>query len=164
MSQANRGGLSKSDAALQPEGGSGDDSPTIPALTGSLHNLVRRWVPVALAGYWLVLFTATHVPIPATLMDNGKDKIQHFLGYGTLAVLLTLTLRVRGWASWTRIVLATIAICMLYGAFDELTQPFVNRSCDITDWFADSLGALVAASLTAWLCWRVLPVVATSRE
>jgi VanZ family protein len=37
-----------------------------------------------------------------------------------------------------------IGIGMAYGAFDELTQPLVNRFCEWNDWLADSVGICAA--------------------
>jgi len=36
------------------------------------------------------------------------------------------------------------------GAIDELTQPFVNRTTSIADWFADVIGIIIA--LYAFVC------------
>ena len=40
--------------------------------------------------------------------------------------------------------LTVIAVAILYGAFDEITQPLVNRHAAWRDWLADVLGALAA--------------------
>jgi VanZ family protein len=43
-------------------------------------------------------------------------------------------------------------IASLYGASDELHQSFIpGRSPEIGDWVADTLGALIAVLLVAWL-------------
>jgi hypothetical protein len=54
-----------------------------------------RLLRVALIGYWIVLFTATHLP-PRNVPKTGiGDKAWHFGGYSLLAALLLLVLRMR---------------------------------------------------------------------
>jgi VanZ family protein len=75
-----------------------------------------------------------------------KDKLVHFLLFGLVA---TLILRVsydprRPWRSG----LIAILITSLYGVADEFRQSFTpGREVDVMDWAADSLGALVAATV-----------------
>lgn len=75
-----------------------------------------------------------------------QDKLVHFLLFGLVA---TLILRVsydpkRPWRSG----LIAIFFTSLYGVADEFRQSFTpGREVDIMDWAADSLGALVAATV-----------------
>lgn len=75
-----------------------------------------------------------------------QDKLVHFLLFGLVA---TLVLRVsydpkRPWRSG----LIAILITSLYGAADEFRQSFTpGREVDVFDWLADTLGALVAATV-----------------
>ncbi len=99
-------------------------------------------------GYWLFLFTMTHLP-PSKVPEIGvNDKLEHFGAYGLLAGGLFLSI----WgtsphtqkATWL-----TYLICLAYGAFDEITQaiPFIGRSCELNDWFADAIGAAIAVTI-----------------
>lgn len=85
----------------------------------------------------------------------SHDKIAHLLLYAGLAFLVRLALR--GTRLGPLAALAgAVAIASAYGATDELHQRFVpGRTCDVWDWAADTLGALVgagaaAASLRRW--------------
>lgn len=112
---------------------------------------LRHAVTAALVLYWLALFTGTHIPINLKPDVPGNDKMQHFLGYGGLAFLLgCLILLQSGHSGKRRVMLiGAMALLALYGAFDELTQLFVGRSCDLLDWLADLGGS--AIGLTAIL-------------
>ena len=108
---------------------------------------------VALIGYWIVLFIATHLP-PRKVPKTGiGDKAWHFGGYAILAALLVLVLYKR---NRVMAFMVSIAVCLLYGAFDELTQPLVGRSRELFDWFADGVGALVGAAV-ALIALHVAP-------
>jgi VanZ family protein len=93
--------------------------------------------------YFLVLFTATHVPSLPTISMSAFDKVEHFVGYG----LLTLCVLV-GWELSVGVLSAKHYFAMwlagtLYAAFDELTQIPVGRTCDVNDWAADVLGIVL---------------------
>jgi len=111
-----------------------------------LRPLLPLFVVLA-AAYWVVLFVLTHIP-SVTLPDITLiDKICHALAYATLAFAIGSVLTIwRGYQPRLPVWIWTIAVS--YGAIDEYTQQFVqNRSCDILDLLADSLGA--AAGLLA---------------
>lgn len=92
--------------------------------------------------YWFGLFVLTHIPLPQQLQQS--DKLAHFTAYMVLAGLVSIFLGLRWRASLATPVVAIIAVA-LYGALDEYTQQFVNRSTDIADWIADLCGASVGA-------------------
>jgi VanZ family protein len=109
-----------------------------------------------LAGYWLALCVATHLPpeFPG-LPPEGYDKIVHFSSFAGLAALLALA----WWALWSRLpiwsAVAAWLIIVSYAAGDEITQPWFRRTCDIYDWRADALGAATGISLVyGWQMWR----------
>src|SRR5262245_50361485 len=112
----------------------------------------RRWT---FRIYAAVLLTLTHLPpaqinrIPFKLWD----KAEHTIAYFILACLALWA--APGWpgAGHARrfVVLLTIGLLMLFGALDELTQPWVGRSCELTDWLADSFGVMLGMTLM----WRV---------
>jgi VanZ family protein len=116
-----------------------------------LTNRGRRghWLPVALlAGYWLLLFTGTHVPpeFPG-LPAEGWDKVVHFSSFAVLAGLLAIAVR----SLWGRLPIWSAVVVWLivvsYAAGDEISQPFFRRTCDIYDWRADACGAAVGLAL-----------------
>ena len=123
--------------------------------TGTQHRTAKLW-QLALAGYWLALFAATHVPPTVVRVPGGRvDDVIHLVTYAVLAGLLAttwqqsagrLTVRHLRWA-WTALA--------AYAACDELTQIPVGRTASWDDWLADSLGALVGLALFAgWARWR----------
>lgn len=111
---------------------------------------------------WLVVFAAAGTiyfvsdqPIPGAVLPPipGADKVAHALAYAVLAALVLRAL----WADETRPVAVGVlvlgaALAAAYGATDELHQRVVEgRSCDLFDWTADAVGAMLAA-----VAWRPL--------
>jgi VanZ family protein len=121
---------------------------------------------VALACYCVALFVATHVS-PTTVFlqaeENNFDKVFHFVAYAVLAGLLATVWQLNagvltlGHLRWVWIV--TIVL----GALDEITQIPVNRDCNIWDWSADALGAIVGLLIFAWVR-RSIAVLAAKQE
>lgn len=108
----------------------------------------NRLTLIALLSFWVLLFTATHIPGPELPRVNVSDKFIHASAFFLLGILLYAALWVRGGqlsGTWWKVLL----ILMLYGAFDEWTQQFVNRFMDVDDWLADTLGAAIAVTLMA---------------
>jgi VanZ family protein len=93
--------------------------------------------------YWLGLFAVTHIPPAQLPKTNVSDKLEHFTAYAILCGFLHFCLWPRRMHPLTRAGVV-LGIAMAYGAFDELTQILVNRSCSIDDWYADVGGACVA--------------------
>jgi VanZ family protein len=90
--------------------------------------------------YWLILFVLTHLPPDKIPKTNVSDKTEHLVAYGLLAAVVHLSLWPRRWPI-IKLALGVIGVCMVYGVFDETTQPIVGRTCDIHDWLADITGA-----------------------
>lgn len=95
--------------------------------------------------YWISIFILTHLPPTTVPKTRVSDKALHFGVYAILGVLLHLSVRPRAWKK----ILLVLAVLLLYGAMDELTQPLVGRFCSFDDWLADAAGAAVALSLCA---------------
>jgi len=94
---------------------------------------------------WAGSLTATHIP-PDGLpeIEHVSDKTLHMSGYVVLAVSLGFTLRFRG-ATARRVAIVLPIVMMLYGAFDELTQPLFGRHASWGDWLADIAGGVTGA-------------------
>jgi len=110
---------------------------------------------IALVVYWIVMFTGTHYPRPPhfLLPLQHSDKVLHFVGFAGLAFLFAVVLRHRwSWAMGFWIA----GLVSVYGALDELTQPWVGRDCELLDWVADVLGTIggLAAFLVAAMVMR----------
>ena len=110
---------------------------------------LSRLVGSVLAGYWIALCVATHIPVEwmfwkgldaKQLMSNGGDKVIHLIAYFGLGFLLCFWTATRGRLTFSAV--KTIAIvCVLYAMVDELLQIPVGRSADLMDCVADWCGA-----------------------
>lgn len=99
--------------------------------------------------YWIVLFTATHVPLKKGTIPQGTDVPLHFMAYAGLAFLLTWWLSLRWERMTLKRLLLIVAGVSLFGILDELFQgiPALQREPSIKDWTADTLGALLGVTL-----------------
>jgi len=106
----------------------------------------QRFLQILLAGYWGLLFVATHIPRPPELprVQHG-DKIIHFLAYGLLGILVSLVYGQARSLTLPRAV-RLVAVLVVYAALDELLQIPAGRSCEWGDWIADSVGALLGVT------------------
>lgn len=115
--------------------------------------LKRRILLAALIALWSAEFIGTHLPLPRLPRIPGKDKTLHLLAYFFIGILFLSTLlayRVK----FSKAFLAMLLIFPAYAAFDEITQPLVNRYADFADWRADMTGALAAAAIV-WVCVKI---------
>jgi VanZ family protein len=106
--------------------------------------------------YWAGLFVLTHLPLPKLPYVPVADKTAHFVSYGLLAVGVIVSLRLRDRGGGGDPAVKVLAVLLVYGVVDELTQIPVGRSCEMADWYADAAGAaagVVLVSLAARL-WR----------
>ena len=92
--------------------------------------------------YWLSDQSSLKTPI-----DFGfdfQDKLYHAGAYFVMGVLAWLSFK-HLTSSSIMLALLSIAFCSLYGLSDEWHQSFVaGRESDITDWVADTIGAVLA--------------------
>lgn len=101
-----------------------------------LSETLLRWMLAVYLSLWVV---ATHWPKPSVPRVPGGDKTLHFVGFFIAGWLLQLILPNR----LVPRVLGVLAL-MVFAAFDELTQPWFGRSCDVFDGVADTAGAIAA--------------------
>ena len=105
------------------------------------------------AGWWVLIAMLTHLPPAEIPRVPGGDKLHHFAGYATLALLLgfalLFTIPRRRCLPW-----CVLVVGMCYGALDEVTQTWVGRTADFEDWLADALGTAAG----------VMPVVLVQRQ
>jgi len=104
--------------------------------------------------WMLAIFIGTSVPGAGSSSEDGRDKIEHFLAYGVLAILMYRSWRLsrtshrshRGLSAVTALTTAGWAL------LDELHQmPIPGRTCNVLDWAADVAGLIVALILiTYW--------------
>jgi VanZ family protein len=113
-------------------------------------------LPVILFSMLIYFVSSLSAPPAPTYPFEWGDKINHAGAYG---IMMILALRATRWLMPRSPLAAQIAVallyCMLYGGSDEIHQAFVpNRSSDIFDWIADTVGALLAIAFA-------LPVLRT---
>ena len=106
-----------------------------------------RWLPALVwAGAIFWLSSMSHPPKPGPDFPF-KDKVGHWMLYCVFGWLVAHALH-RGYnLSLPKTFVLAILIGSAYGATDEFHQRFVpNRTCDVFDWTADTLGATAAAA------------------
>jgi VanZ family protein len=104
--------------------------------------------------YWIVLLAATSIPAASMPSIGVADKLNHFLAYFVLSVLLFLTLlfQEKFDLSLSRIAIYTFLISTVYGVLDEVHQMFIpGRSAEFLDWVADSIGGGLGVLLMMYL-------------
>lgn len=111
-----------------------------------------RWLPAIL---WasLIFWASSRPtsPIPTIPLPHA-DKGIHFIEFAVLCFLICWARQASG-RGFKAIVWPAILMTSAYGALDEYHQSFTpERTPEIADWMADTLGA-VAASLL-WLKLR----------
>jgi VanZ family protein len=70
---------------------------------------------------------------------EGSDKLVHFIAFAALAFPLARTGRLG--------LLPVFIGASAFGGLIELIQPTFNRSADLNDWVADTLGVLIGIGL-----------------
>ena len=70
---------------------------------------------------------------------DGADKLVHFIAFAALAFPLARTGRLG--------LLPVFIGASAFGGLIELIQPTFNRSADLNDWIADTLGVLIGIGL-----------------
>ncbi len=86
----------------------------------------------------------THIPgqsIPRVLQVHYLDKAEHVVAYGMMAEFFLLSLKrpVR-----LTVLLIGLALLVVIGALDEVTQPLVNRFASVSDYASDLTGVAIA--------------------
>ena len=73
------------------------------------------------------------------LAPEGSDKLVHFMAFLALAFPMARTGRLG--------LLAVFIGASAFGTIIELIQPTFNRSADVNDWVANTLGVLIGIGL-----------------
>jgi len=119
----------------------------------------KKWLVYApLILYWFILFIATSLPSDSLPSIGFSDKINHFIAYFILAVLLNLTLifQRKSRLLFEKATIATIIICLFYGVADELHQILIpGRFAETLDWAADASGTIVGVLIVNFLITKL---------
>jgi len=119
-------------------------------------NLARKLpAPLVAGAIWLLSSQST---LPHLSAIFGFDKVQHLFAWLVLAAATALWFPPEDARRRPlRTLLFSAAIASAYGAIDEAHQYFVpGRDSSVWDWAADTLGALIGASLPL-LYYRLSP-------
>lgn len=132
-----------------------------------MKKLLRRhkYSLIALALYWPLVFTLTHIPVPDLARKSGmSDKTMHVMAYFALTFLVWCVVSPYRCVQWNRAkVWWVVAAVAFYGAVDEIIQGFVGRSAAIDDYVANLFGIVFAlAILSIFEFWSALLVAAAS--
>ncbi|MBU6327783.1 MAG: VanZ family protein [Verrucomicrobia bacterium] len=92
----------------------------------------------------MVLVLMTHWPtVPSLGLAAGRlpiDKAMHLVLYAVFGALVGMTNYFQP-LSFRWLVTHLFFALTIFAAFDELSQPFFTRNCDLSDWIADIAGA-----------------------
>src|SRR3979490_901994 len=98
---------------------------------------------ILLAGFVLVLLTATHLPPNSLLLlpeAHNIDKLYHFTAYSILAGLIATAWQLSTGVLPARHLRWVWCAVAIFGALDEITQIAVNRDCSFWVWSTDAVG------------------------
>lgn len=115
-----------------------------------ISRLLRKYIHAALVLYWIVLLTATSIPMDAVKVPGDVDKIEHFGAYLVLTLLMYFSFRIQ--KKYVRLKKyagrITFITASVYGILDEVHQLFIpGRFYDIYDILADIAGVLIGLGL-----------------
>ena len=118
-----------------------------------IQKILLRLPALLIAAFIWFLSSQSILPQPKGIL--GWDKLQHLLVYAVLAAAAGLWPTGAFWGRRPALALLLTALAAsAYGATDEVHQYFVpGRNCNVWDWIADTLGAIIGASAMAVL-WR----------
>ncbi|MDR0377497.1 MAG: VanZ family protein [Spirochaetaceae bacterium] len=101
---------------------------------------------IVAGGIW---FLSSQSTLPQPKGVFGFDKLQHLVAYLVLAVTVGMGIPSAFWQArrFTAFFLV-VFIASGYGVVDEIHQWFTpGRDCNVWDWIADTLGALLGAAV-----------------
>ena len=102
---------------------------------------MRKYLDISLTVVVTTVLTVAMLwPLEAApLAPEGSDKLVHFIAFAALAFPLARTGRFG--------LLPVFIGASAFGAIIELIQPTFNRSAELSDWVADTLGVLIGIGL-----------------
>jgi len=136
-----------------------------------LKSLIKKnrksFVYASLVIYWIILLSATSIPADSVPATGVSDKIEHFLAYFILTILLAGTLCFQN--KFTNLkkhyLSGTLVISIVYGAIDELHQLLVpGRSCELLDWLSDVGGVMLGIIFVRTLLEKYLLIYSDQRN
>ena len=105
--------------------------------------------------YTALIFVLGSLPSPPPGPASLDDKALHLIGFAVLAVLSCRALRhLRAGSSAASILFGGFLVSVAAGGALELWQALLAyRSCELLDWVADTLGAVLGVAASAGWVW-----------
>ena len=82
----------------------------------------------------------TLTPVEKLPTVSGSDKVYHLISFAILTLPIAI---IRPRAIWI-----ILSLSIAYGGAIELLQPLVNRNCEMADFLADTVGAILGVLVT----------------
>ena len=92
---------------------------------------------------------ATLTPVEKLPTVSGSDKVYHLISFAILTLPIAI---IRPRAIWI-----ILSLSIAFGGAIELLQPLVNRNCEMADFLADTVGAILGVLVTKALRARRRP-------
>ena len=92
---------------------------------------------------------ATLTPVEKLPQVSGSDKVYHLISFAILTLPIAI---IRPRAIWI-----ILSLSIAFGGALELLQPLVNRTCEMADFLADAVGAILGVLVTRALRARPRP-------
>jgi hypothetical protein len=128
----------------------------VPKKDIQLQNRWLFWRWFLVLAYAGSIFVVSAIPGNTLPHIRVSDKLLHMVEFGGLVVLLCRALVVQmPERSRRSILFMSLVAAMCYGVLDEVHQLFIpQRMSDITDFVADSFGALLGGWCWLWVSAR----------
>ena len=92
---------------------------------------------------------ATLTPVEKLPQVSGSDKVYHLISFAILTLPIAI---IRPRAIWI-----ILSLSIAFGGAIELLQPLVNRNCEMADFLADPVGAILGVLVAGALRARSRP-------
>ena len=92
---------------------------------------------------------ATLTPVEKLPTVSGSNKVYHLISFAILTLPIAI---IRPRAIWI-----ILSLSIAFGGAIELLQPLVNRNCEMADFLADAVGAILGVLVAGALRARSRP-------
>lgn len=118
-----------------------------------MAGFLTHWGPPLIWAALIFLLSSSSLDQLPSVHNSQADKAAHAIFFGILSVLLFRLFHRWSALSWGRAAILAIVVTSLYGVSDEFHQSFVpERSPELADWVADTIGAFVGLTIVAIFC------------
>jgi VanZ family protein len=127
------------------------------------YKILFRLPALLIAGAIWFLSSQSILPQPKGIL--GFDKLQHLIAYLVLAGAAGFWISPEFWRQRRFLaLLLVVLVSSVYGAIDEAHQFFTpGRDCNVWDWIADTIGAILGAAGIMWVNTYILNKIRVSR-